>query len=338
MPESTDYELLADFARSESEEAFATLVKRYINLVYSTALRFTSNSHHAEEITQAVFIILARKAGDISARVMLSGWLYQTARLTAANFVKGELRRQRREQEAYMQSTLNEPDSTAWQQIAPLLDDAMGSLNEADRNAVVLRFFENKTAAQAAAALNVTEAAAHKRTARSLEKLRKLFSKRGVSSTAAIIGENISAHSLEAAPVALAKSVTVMAVAKGSIAGATTLALVKGTMKTMIGLKLKWAAAIGVSAIIIIVASTLVLAQSTNPKPNPIADTAADSLIITPHVAVGKVKTGMSEDEVIAALGQPERKQGEVLIYDQRYGFSDNQVFHIIVDLRPPAK
>src|SRR3954463_6752681 len=123
MPELTDYELLANFARSESEEAFATLVKRYVNLVYSTALRFTGNSHHAEEITQAVFIILARKAGKLSPRVVLSGWLYQTTRLTAANFMKGEIRRQRREQEAYMQSTSNETDIATWQQIAPLLDD-----------------------------------------------------------------------------------------------------------------------------------------------------------------------------------------------------------------------
>src|SRR3954463_854385 len=120
MPESTDHEWLAEFARSESEEAFASLVARYVNLVYSTALRYTNNLHHAEEVTQAVFIILARKAGKLSSRVVLSGWLYQTTRLTAANFTKSEMRRQGREQEAYMQSTLNEPEAAAWQQIAPM--------------------------------------------------------------------------------------------------------------------------------------------------------------------------------------------------------------------------
>jgi len=148
MPELTDHELLADFARSESEQAFATLVTRYINLVYSAALRFTGNAHHAEEITQAVFIILAHKAGKLSPRIVLPGWLYQATRLTSANFMKAEIRRQRREQEAYMQSTLNDPDSAAWQQIAPLLEDAMGHLGETDRNAVVLRYFQKKTAAQ----------------------------------------------------------------------------------------------------------------------------------------------------------------------------------------------
>ena len=93
MTEWDDHELLAEYARTESEAAFATLVARYVNLVYSAALRFTGNPHHAEEITQAVFIILAQKAGRVAARTVLSGWLYQTARLTAANFVKGEIRR-----------------------------------------------------------------------------------------------------------------------------------------------------------------------------------------------------------------------------------------------------
>jgi len=77
MPELDDHELLAEFARTESEAAFAALVARYVNLVYSTALRFAGNPHHAQEITQAVFIILARKAGKLSPRVVLSGWLYQ---------------------------------------------------------------------------------------------------------------------------------------------------------------------------------------------------------------------------------------------------------------------
>ena len=97
------------FARNGSEAAFAALVERYIGLVHSVALRHTANPQHAEEITQAVFIILARKAGTLGNRTVLPGWLYQTARLTAANFQRAEARRIRREQEAFMQSTLEEP-------------------------------------------------------------------------------------------------------------------------------------------------------------------------------------------------------------------------------------
>src|SRR5690349_5477880 len=124
MTDRSDHELLAEFARDGSEPAFAALVERHVNLVYSTALRFTGNPHHAQEITQAAFVILARKAATLSSRIILSGWLYQTARLTAATFVRGEVRRQKREQEAYMQSTLNENHSEAWTQIAPMLDEA----------------------------------------------------------------------------------------------------------------------------------------------------------------------------------------------------------------------
>src|ERR1041385_1608490 len=158
-----DHELLAQYARPGSEAAFNMLLARYVNLVHSAAMRFTGNPHHAEEITQAVFIILARKVGSLRSGTVLSGWLYQTARLTAANFVKGEIRRQHREQEAYMRSILNEPSAGTWEQVAPLLDEAMGRLNETDRNGIVLRFFENKTAQEVATALSMNEAAAHKR-------------------------------------------------------------------------------------------------------------------------------------------------------------------------------
>jgi RNA polymerase sigma factor (sigma-70 family) len=252
MPEPTDNALLAEFARAESEPAFAALVARHVNLVYSTALRFTGNPHHAEEITQAVFIILARKAGKLSPRVVLSGWLYQAARLTAANLVKGEIRRHHREQEAYMRSTLNESDTVAWEQIAPLLDEAMGGLGETDRNAVVLRFFENKTAAEVAAALKLTEAAAHKRVNRALEKLRKFFTKRGVSSTTAIIAGTISANSVQAAPIGLAKTISAVAIAKGAAASVSTLTLIKGALKIMAWTKMKTIVGIG----ILIVAGT----------------------------------------------------------------------------------
>src|ERR1035441_10632287 len=118
MSELDDPQLLAEFARENSEAAFAALMQHHVNLVYSAALRSTGNAHAAEEISQAVFIILARKAKNLSAKIILSGWLYQTTRLTAANFLRGEIRRQQSEQEAYMQSTMNEPDADAWPQIA----------------------------------------------------------------------------------------------------------------------------------------------------------------------------------------------------------------------------
>jgi RNA polymerase sigma factor (sigma-70 family) len=263
MTELNGHELLAEFARSGSEVAFATLTARHVNLVYSAALRFCGNAHHCEEITQAVFIILARKAGKLSSRVVLSGWLYQTARLTAANFVKREIRRQQREQEACMQSTLTETETAVWQQLAPLLDEAMGRLGETDRNVVVLRFFENKTAAEVAAALKTTEAAANKRVNRALEKLRKIFSKRGVTLSAALIAGTVAANSVQAAPVGLAAAVTAT-VAKGTLISATITTLVKGTMKVMTWMKIKFVAGVGIAALIAGGASTVAVSQTGN--------------------------------------------------------------------------
>jgi RNA polymerase sigma factor (sigma-70 family) len=255
-----DHRLLAAFARAGSETAFATLVARYVNLVYSTAARFTGNPHHAEEITQAVFIILARKAGKISPRVVLSGWLYQVARLTSANFVKGEIRRQRREQEAYMQSALNEPDKDGWHEIAPWLDEAMGQLGKTDRDAVVLRYFENKSAAEIGAVLRMSEETARKRVNRALEKLHRYFSQRGIVSTTAIIAGAISANCVQAAPVALAKTVTPVAIAKGSMAAGSTLTLVKATLNIMNWTRMKIAVATG-AAVILAAGTTTLLAQ-----------------------------------------------------------------------------
>src|SRR5882672_8927246 len=109
MLELNDSVLLKEYVEHGSEEAFATLVARHVNKVYSIALRHVRNSHQAEEITQAVFVILARKSRRMRPGTILSGWLYQTARLTAANYLRTEIRRSHREQESHMQSISNEP-------------------------------------------------------------------------------------------------------------------------------------------------------------------------------------------------------------------------------------
>src|SRR5688572_5561529 len=146
MDESRESELLRQFTESGSETAFATLVERHLPLVYSAALRCTANPHQAQDIAQVVFIIFARKASSLRKETVLSGWFYHTARLTAENWRRAETRRARREEEALMRSTLNEePSEPVWERISPVLEEVMGELGTTDRDAVVLRYFENKT-------------------------------------------------------------------------------------------------------------------------------------------------------------------------------------------------
>jgi len=248
MPEPDDITLLKQYAGGD-ESAFTTLFERHVHLVYSAALRQARNPSHAEEVTQAVFILLARKAKSLSPKTVLSGWLYQAARLTTASLIKREIRRQRREQEVYMQ-TSTEPDISPWEQISPLLDDAMGRLGEKDRNAILLRFFENRTPQEAAAALKLNEVTARKRVSRALEKLRTFFAKRGVVLTAAIIAGTISSNSVQAAPAALANSATALAIAKGTVVSTSTLTLIKGALKVMAWTKMKTTAAVSVGILL----------------------------------------------------------------------------------------
>jgi uncharacterized protein (TIGR03435 family) len=246
-----DMTLLREYAGRNSEEAFAALVSRHVNLVYSVALRQVRDPHLAEEITQAVFIILARKAKSLGPKTILPGWLCRTARYVSANALTMQRRRQRREQEAFMQSTLNEPAAgETWQQIAPLLDDALARLGQKDHDALVLRFFENKSLGEIGLAIGASEDTARMRVNRALEKLRKFFTKRGVDSTAATIAETISANSVQAAPVALAKAVTAVALAKGATASLSTLTLIKGALKIMAWTKAKAAFVIGVGVLL----------------------------------------------------------------------------------------
>jgi hypothetical protein len=165
--------------------------------------------------------------------------------------MRGEHRRQRREQEAYMQSTLREStDETVWNQLSPLLDEAMARLGRKERDAVVLGYFKDQNLREVAEMLNINEPAAQKRVNRALEKLRKFFTKRGVDSTTAIIAGAISANSVQAAPVGLAKTISAVAVAKGAAAGTATLTLVKGALKIMAGTKMKTAIVVGVAVLL----------------------------------------------------------------------------------------
>jgi RNA polymerase sigma factor (sigma-70 family) len=300
MSDAPDARLLEEFARNQSEDAFAELVRRHIGLVHSVALRHTANVEQAQDITQAVFIILARKAGSLSSRVVLPGWLYHTARLTAVNFQRAEMRRMRREQEAFMQSTLEEPASDAlWRELSPLLDDAMEQLRASDHDALVLRYFQNQSLADIGAAMGIAERAAQKRVNRALEKLRKFFLQRGVSSTTATIAETISAHSIQTVPAGLAKLVTVAAIAKGATASASSLTLVKGALKIMAWTKTQ--TAIAVSAGLLLAAGTATFLVKKHAEANvfiPVQAPWSDAGAATPKAALETLAWALTNDKM----------------------------------------
>jgi RNA polymerase sigma factor (sigma-70 family) len=292
-----DLELLREYAEHQSEPAFATLVSRHINLVYSAAMRQVGDAHLAEEITQATFILLARKSASLGSKIILPGWLYRTACYAARDALRAHRRRQHREQEAYMQSTLQETSSdSAWDQLSPLLDEAMTHLGESDRDALVLRFFERKSLREVGSAFGLSEEAAKKRVSRALEKLRIFFTKRGVASTASAISGAISAHSVQAAPVALAKSVTAVAVSKGAAVSGPT--LIKGALKVMAWTKAKTVLVAGMAIVLAAGTTTVVMKHQAQPQ-GPIPESSWRNMkYATPEAALQTSLWAMRQGDV----------------------------------------
>ncbi|HWD19661.1 MAG TPA: TIGR03435 family protein [Verrucomicrobiae bacterium] len=312
MPEPDDITLLKRFAGGD-ESAFTWLFERHVHLVYSAALRQARNPSHAEEVTQTVFILLARKAKSLSPQTILSGWLYQAARLTTASLIKREIRRLRREQEVYMQ-TSTEPEPPLWEQISPWLDEAMGRLGEQDRNAIVLRFFENRTPQEVAVALRLNEVTARKRVSRAMEKLRAFFAKRGVVSTAAIMAGTISDNSIQAAPAALANPATAVAIAKGAVASTSTLTLIKGALKIMAWSKTQTAIVVGVGVLLAVGSTILTVKEIQEHRTYPWQIEVFNRAVLdqaTPQVRILSAKHpqtsggwGMSQGKILG-LGAP---------------------------------
>lgn len=213
----SDLELLDQYARENRQEAFAALLDRHLKLVYSAALRQVRSPELAEEVAQSVFADLARNAGNLEPRTILTAWLYQVTRRSAIDVVRRESRRQLRERIAMDMSNTNS-NSSDWNAVEPLLDEAMESLEPSDRAAVLLRYFEDKSLREVGQLLGTSEDAAQKRVSRAVELLRDHFSKRGRTIGAGGLAALIMAHSVQSAPAGLKAAILNSAVFSGASA------------------------------------------------------------------------------------------------------------------------
>jgi RNA polymerase sigma factor (sigma-70 family) len=208
---SDDVELLHRYAAEGAEGAFRELVQRRFGLVYAVALRQVGGDEHlARDVAQRVFVELARRASTLSRRKVVSGWLYQTARFTAIDVVRAERRRSAREQEAQRMNELSTevPSDTDWKKLRPVLDKALSSINERDRDAVMARVCEERSFSEIGRAFGLSEDAARMRVDRALEKLRRHLSRQGVTSTTAGLTLALANQAIVTVPAGLATSIT----------------------------------------------------------------------------------------------------------------------------------
>jgi RNA polymerase sigma factor (sigma-70 family) len=211
----SDQDLLRQYAQEGSEEAFTALVMRYLNFVYSSARRKVRSDELAREVSQVVFLDLSLNAKQLRRDTHLASWLYVVTRRTAVDAIRRESRRQKREQVAVETAAMNSP-SAIWSHVEPWLDEAVASLDENDRKAVLLRYFESKNLREIGEMLGVTEDAAQKRVSRAVERLREFLAKRGVTATAAGIAAEISANAMQTAPTGLGAAISSAVASSGT--------------------------------------------------------------------------------------------------------------------------
>jgi RNA polymerase sigma factor (sigma-70 family) len=222
---TSDGELLQNYAEKCSEEAFAELVHRYVDMVHSAALRQTGgNEALARDVSQLVFTDLARKAGTLAGRENLGGWLYTATRFQALNAIRTEQRRAGRDKEAHAMLELEKSDSEQpdWKQIRDVLDEAMHELKEGDREAIILRYFEDLPLSQVSERLGLNEGAARMRVERAMDRLRQVLSRRGIR-TAAGLCAALSTHAVQAAPAGLADVLISTSMAAAGVSSASVM-------------------------------------------------------------------------------------------------------------------
>jgi len=309
--EASDMDLLSEYVHAHSEQAFRTLVERHVNMVHAVALRQTALPHLAEDVTQAVFIVLAEKAPGIPPGTILAGWLFRATRFAAANVKRSEARREHWEQKAgQMEPTIStDPDP---EQIAPLLNEALEELPELDRAAILLRFFQSKSMQEVGCTLGTTESAAKMRLSRAVEKLRRIFRKRGLVVPASVLLAVLSAQAAHAAPAGLAGSVATLAFVKHT--STATLPIVKGTLLFMAQTKSK---TLAITALMLLLsATTAVVVHQSLAQKSIAAEAAKPAMASGTNVLIFRDKPSWNRspdfEDALAGMGvEPDQKTSD---------------------------
>lgn len=297
---TADHYLLREYVQTRSPEAFRRIVDRYVDLVYSTARRQVRDAHLAEDVTQAVFLLLAQKASLVSTDRPVSAWLHRATGYVAANVRRSQSKREameRRYGDAMNHRNTDKGPDVPWASVAPWLDEGLARLKPAERDVILLKFFEHRTNREVGDAVGISEQAAAKRVSRAVERLRQFFRRHGVDTSAALIGIHLAAHAVEAAPSGLASTASSAATAPGSLAHASP--LLKGVTITMAMEKAKLGA-IAVVILLLGVAGGGLVVINTISKPAPLRSVTTQPAV--PASAALKFADGT----VVALLGVAE--------------------------------
>lgn len=327
-----DRELLSCYRRSRDEQAFAELVRRHGDWVYAMARRQLGDAHLAEDVTQAVFLLLARKSAGIRAESNLGPWLFGVTRYCVREAIRGRASRRRRETEAaQMRHAEEQPAPAVWEMIAPVLDDAVGQLRRGDREAIHLRFYQRKSLAEVGRLLGISEEAARKRVDRAVERLRQALTKSCSELDAGSLAGLVAAHAATPGPVGMLERIASNAIGGRAQGSAATIA--QGARKGMTMMALKTLGVAGILCGVACVAAAQ-LASAASPA------TAAATAPATQPAAPGADLRDLVRERYLASRKAVETLQcdytfkiNNALLRQCRYRRSGDSLYHAGVDL-----